>query len=552
MIRHELTDLVAQAALRAQEQGLLPSFAIPESAVEHPSNPDHGDYASTLPMKLARLARQSPIAIAEAILKTMPDHPAIQIPTVAPPGFVNFTLRRDWLTNQVNVILDAGESYGRLDIGHGKRVQLEYVSANPTGPLHVGHGRGAVYGSALATALLAAGYDLTQEYYINDTGNQIDVFRRSIWARYLQALGQDVPVPDDGYGGEYLLDLAKDIVAEHGSRFTEEPAEERKAELTKIGMERILAIIRKDLGDLGVNFDNWFSEESLYKNGTYELVMKELKERGHVDNKENATWFVSSALGEDKDNVLVRSNGFPTYFASDAAYHYDKFVNRHFEQVIDIWGADHQGHVSRVKAIIGALGIDSDRFEVIITQLVTLKRGDQVVRLSKRAGDIIALRDVLDEVGKDACRFVFLSRAGDSQMDFDLELAKKQSSENPVYYVQYAHARIASVLKNAEDQGKTWQQGDPSLLTDDAELALIRKLMMLPEKVEMVALEKAPHHLPFYAMDLATTFHNFYEQCRIISEDDALTSARLKLAAATKLVLGRTLSLMGMSAPERM
>ncbi len=552
MIRYELTDLVTEAAKQAQERGLLPTMVLPDSPLEHPQNPDHGDYASTLPLKLARSARQSPMAIADAISKCLANHPAIEAPEVAQPGFVNFKLRREWLAAQVEAILAAGDNYGRIDIGHGKKVQIEYVSANPTGPVHVGNGRGGALGSTLANALSAAGYDVQQEYYVNDTGNQIEVFQRSLYARYRQALGQDIPFPDDGYSGAYLVDLAQEIAAQEGDRFARDSSDDALAELTSLGMSKIMAAIHADLKELGVEYDVWFSEKSLYTDGTYEAVMAQLQKDGHVAEREGARWFVSSALGEDKDNVLVRSTGVPTYFASDAAYHYHKFVKRGFDHVINIWGADHQGHISRMKAIVGAQGVDPDHLQIITIQLVTLKRGAEVVRLSKRAGDIITLREVLDEVGKDACRFFFLSRAPDSQMDFDLELAKRQSNENPVYYVQYAHARLASVLRNAQEQGLSWEHGEVDLLHEQAELALIRKLILLPEVVETVALYQEPHHLPHYAQELANEFHNFYEQCRIISEDKPLSAARLRLAAATKLALGRTLALMGMDAPDRM
>jgi arginyl-tRNA synthetase len=427
------------------------------------------------------------------------------------------------------------------------------VSANPTGPLHVGHGRGAVLGSALASLLAAAGYAVHREYYINDTGNQIEVFQRSVWARYLQALGEAVPFPEDGYGGAYLVELAAAIVAAEGERYRALGPVEGPAALTQLGMQRMMETIRTDLADLGVTFDAWFSEASLYRDGAYEAVLERLAAGGHLAEREGARWFSSTALGEDKDNVLVRSTGVPTYFASDIAYHYDKFERRGFPRGINVWGADHQGHVSRVKAAIAALGIDPERLHVVISQLVTLRRGAEVVRLSKRAGDIIALRDVLDEVGADACRFFFLSRSADSQMDFDLELAKRQSNENPVYYVQYAHARIASVIRNAEERGFDWRAGDSARLRHEAEQGLVRRMLQLPELIETAAAALAPHLLPHYAMELATAFHTFYEQCRILNEDDPATSAaRLKLAAATRLVLARTLGLMGMSAPERM
>ncbi|MSQ27137.1 MAG: arginine--tRNA ligase [Dehalococcoidia bacterium] len=553
LIRNDLTALVAEAVHQAQQQGVLPTLAIPDSPVERPQNPEHGDYASTLPLKLARSARMAPMAIAEAIKGRLPDSPAVGSVSVAPPGFINFTLDPGWLSNQVDEIVAHAASFGSVDYGKGERIQVEFVSANPTGPLHVGHGRGAVLGSALASLLAAAGFQVHREYYVNDTGNQIEVFQRSVWARYLQALGEDIAFPEDGYGGSYLVDLAAEVVAQEGDRYRVLGEQEGRPALTRLGMSRMMDTIRADLRDLGVHFDTWFSEASLYQDGAYETVLARLKEGGHLLEKEGAHWFQSTALGEDKDNVLVRSTGMPTYFASDIAYHYDKFERRGFPKGINVWGADHQGHVSRVKAAIAALGIDPARLQVVISQLVTLRRGNDVVRLSKRAGDIIALRDVLDEVGADACRFFFLSRSADSQMDFDLELAKRQSNENPVYYVQYAHARIASVLRNAAERGLEWSSGRSELLQHEAEQALVRKMLALPELIETAAEALAPHLLPHYAMELATTFHNFYEKCRIISEDDGpLTAARLKLAEATRVALARTLTLMGMSAPERM
>jgi len=552
VIRHELAELITNAAQAAQAQGLLPAVALPESTIEHPQNPEHGDYASTLPLKLARVARANPITIAQIIEKMLPNHPAVERVVVAPPGFINFTLKREWLAQQIEVVRQLRDSYGEVDVGKGERLQVEFVSANPTGPLHVGHGRGGVLGSALANVLSAAGYQVTREFYINDTGNQMGVFQRSLEARYLQVLGQDAPFPEEGYGGAYLVDLAKELVAVYGDKFVGEPRQEKLQALGNLGVDRMLASIRHDLEDLGVTYDVWFSETSLYQTGVYEKAMGILEGGGHLAEKDGARWFVSTALGEDKDNVLVRSNGIPTYFASDAAYHYDKFVQRGFDKVINVWGADHQGHVSRVKAVVAALGADPEKLDVLLTQLVTLRRGQETVRLSKRSGDIISLRDVLDEVGADACRFFFLARSADSQMDFDLELAKQQSNENPVYYVQYAHARISSVLRNALERSIDWSGGDVLQLEHPTELVLMRKMLQLPELIEVAAMNLAPHSLPHYAQELATEFHNFYEQCRIISEDSSLTAARLKLVEAVQIVLARTLRLMGMSTPEQM
>ena len=552
MIRQRLVKLLAQAVSKAQELGKLPPVALPEITIEHPQNPEYGDYASSLPMKLARATGVNPLTIANEIVGFMVPTPEIDKITVAPPGFINFTLKSDWLTRQVDSIVEASDSYGNIDLGRGSRVQIEFVSVNPTGPLHVGHGRGAILGSTLANVLAAAGYKVEKEYYINDAGSQIDAFYRSLYARYQQCLGIDAEMPSDGYLGSYMVDLAKEIIAEEGDKFLSLPEREAIAQLGHIGLVKIIEQIKSDLERLGVSFDVWFSETSLYDNGQYQRAMSLLRQGGYIGEKEGATWFVSTALGEDKDNVVVRSDSSPTYFASDIAYHYNKFLERKFDTVINIWGADHQGHISRMKAVVAALGIAPERLKVIISQMVTLCRGGELVRVSKRSGDIITLHEVVDEVGVDACRFFFASRTADSQMDFDLELAKKQSADNPVYYVQYAHARIASILRLAEQKGINYTDGDVSLLTTEPELALIRKMLLLPEMVEVVAQTLEPHHLAYYATDLATVFHSFYKQCRVISRNDVSTKARLKLVAAAKIVLSKTLHLMGMTAPERM
>jgi len=552
MIKQRIIELLTQAASKAQESGKLPSVALPEITVEHPQNPEYGDYASSFPLKLARATGVSPLTIAQDIVGLIAPNPEIDAIAVAPPGFINFTLNSDWLTSQVDSILVAGDSYGNIDLGHGSRVQLEFVSVNPTGPLHVGHGRGAILGSTLADVLAAAGYGVETEYYVNDAGSQIDAFYRSLYARYQQCLGIDAEMPSDGYLGSYMVDLAKEIIAEQGDRFLSLAPKEALSQLGHIGLVKIVELIKSDLELLGVSFDVWFTEQSLFDNGQYDRAMSLLRDGGFIGEKEGATWFVSTALGEDKDNVVVRSDGSPTYFASDIAYHYNKFLERKFDKVINIWGADHQGHISRMKAVVAALGIAPERLEVIISQMVTLRRGDELVRISKRSGDIITLREVVDEVGADACRFFFASRSADSQMDFDLELAKKQSADNPVYYVQYAHARIASILRLAQQRGIDYADGDVSLLTTEPELTLIRKILLLPEMVEVVAHTLEPHHLAYYAQDLATVFHSFYKQCRVVSQNETLTKARLKLVEAAKIVLARTLHLMGMTAPERM
>ncbi|MBE9515220.1 MAG: arginine--tRNA ligase [Chloroflexi bacterium] len=552
MLKQELTRCLRQAVLEAQERDALPPATLPEVLVEHSQTPEHGDFASGLPLKLARAMKMSPMVIAERISQHMSPPVEIGKVLIASPGFINFILSDDWLSRQVQSILDAGESYGDIDLGKGKRVQVEFVSVNPTGPLHVGHGRGAVLGSALANVLAVCGFSVEKEYYVNDMGSQIGNFGRSLYARYRQCLGQEADMPPGGYYGHYMIDLARGIAQEEGDRFLLLPEQEAASQLAEIGAARMLEGIKQDFVLLNVDFDIWFSQKSLCEGGQYGKAMELLQSGGYITEKENATWFESSSLGEDKDNVLVRSDGSPTYFAFDIAYHYDKFLERKFDWVIDIWGADHQGHVPRMKAMLKALGHDPEQLKIIIHQMITLRRGQEIVRASKRSGDIVTLREVIDEVGSDACRFFFLSRSADSQMDFDIELAKRQSADNPVYYVQYAHARIASILCLAEQRGIHYGEGDVSLLSTEPELTLIRRLVFLPEIVERVAVTLEPHPLPYYAQDLATVFHSFYKQCRVVSEDKALTGARLKLVKATQIALAKVLHLMGMTAPDRM
>lgn len=552
MPKHKIAELLEQSAKEAQTKELLPAIALPEITLEHPQNPEHGDYASSLPLKMGRAARLEPMAIAEILASLLPQIEGVEKVSVAAPGFINFFLTSRWLTQQVEEILSAGEDYGNLDLGKGSRVQLEFVSVNPTGPIHVGHGRGAVLGSTLANMLSAAGYTVEKEYYVNDAGNQMDAFYRSLYCRYLQALGKESEMPADGYQGSYPVELAQEIIAETGDAFLDLTPEEAIQELGAIGLDKAIKAIRSDLELLGISFDTWFSERSLFENSQYEQAMALLRQGGHIEEREGAQWFVSTALGEDKDSVLVRSNGVPTYFASDVAYHYNKFLERGFDRVINIWGADHQGHVSRMKAVISALGVAPERLGIIISQMVTLRRGENVLRVSKRTGELITLRELVDEVGADACRFFFLSRSADSQMDFDLELAKRESADNPVYYVQYAYARIASIQRFAQERNIDCTHGDVASLTTDAELNLIRKMVLFPEVIELAARNMEPHHLPYFAQELATAFHSFYKQCRVVSDDEALTWARLKLVNAAQIVLAKALGLMGMTAPEHM
>jgi arginyl-tRNA synthetase len=552
MLKQKLIEILTEAVTSAQKAGKLPPAAIPDITIERPQKPEHGDYACSLPLRLARVMSANPMTIARELVPFIQPIDEVEKVLAAPPGFINFTLKNKWIASQTGTILQAGTSYGNKNLGKGAKVQVEFVSINPTGPLHVGHGRGAILGSTLANVLAASGYVVEKEYYFNDAGNQMDAFKRSLYARYLQSLGMEKEVPVNGYHGSYMIDIAKEIIAAQGDEFKNLPEEEAIIQVGALGLEKVIGQIKEELKQLRVEYDVWFSEQSLYRNGQYDKVMTLLREGDYLAQKEGATWFVSTALGEDKDNVVVRSDGKPTYFAADIAYHYNKFIERHFDKVINIWGADHQGHVSRLKAVVGAMGIDPANLEIIIHQMVTLKRGGELVRVSKRSGDLVTLKEIMDEVGVDACRFFFLARNANSQMDFDLELAKKQSQDNPVYYIQYAHARICSIMRLADEHQILFDDGNISLLTAPAEMTLIRHLLQLPEIIEVVTVTLEPHHLAYYAQELATVFHAFYKDCRVITDDIELSKARLKLVRATQIVLVKTLNLMGMTAPETM
>lgn len=560
-IRQYLEDLIADAVRSAVAAGELPDVAIPAGTVERPKDAANGDFASTLPLRLARTAMKPPLEIANAIARHIAADPTIQAPVVAPPGFINLRLSDSFLQSQVERVIELGDSYANLKLGAGKKAQVEFVSANPTGPLHVGNGRGAAIGDALASSLGAAGYEVEREYYVNDAGTQTDTFADTLYARYQQLFGREVDIPADGYPGEYMIELARDIKDEAGDVFLSEPGEAAPSALGQLGIQMMVRRIRQTLQNFGVDYDRWYSEKSLYDGeGPFETVMALLREQGHLIEREGALWFTSSELGEDKDNVVIRSDGRPTYYASDIAYHYDKFIRRRFGLVIDVWGADHHGHVSRVKTAAGAIGADPDSLHVLLYQLVVLKRGGEVVRLSKRGGEIITLDELVEEVGKDAARFFFLLRSPGAQMEFDLDLAVKQSSENPVFYVQYAHARLASIIERAKAQGLTPEGGDVSLLTQPQELGLIREMMRLTDVIEAVANNFEPQHLPHYAMSLATSFHTFNDafkqqndsSLKVITEDEALSRARLRLVLAAKIALARVLDLMGMTAPDKM
>jgi arginyl-tRNA synthetase len=558
LIRDRIAALVAEAIGAAQRAGELPAYEPPPIEVSRPREAGHGDYTTPVAMQSARLARMAPLAIAQAIAGRLPAAAFLAGAEVAAPGFLNFQLRDRWLASQVEAIEQAGGSYGDVDLGAGRTCQVEFISANPTGPLHMGSARNAVIGDTLAHLLAAAGYALQREYYVNDAGTQMRTFAETLYRRYLQALGGDAPLEPHHYQGAYMIDLAREIAAESGDRFRDLPEEEAIAALSEIGLRKILAGIRASAARLHIVFDRWYSERSLYDDGLFERVLASLQAAGLTELRDGAVWLRTSQLGSDRDEVLIRSDGRPGYYASDVAYHYDKFVLRGFDRVIDVWAVDHQNQARRMPHLMKALGLDPDRLTIVLYDLVRLYRNGEEVKLSKRSGDIVTVDEVMDEVGADAVRYLLLTRSNNSVMDFDLNLAVQQNDENPVYYVQYAHARMASILRTADERGfprERWSDGELGLIGHPAELALLRKMAELPEVIEKAALGLAPHHLAFYAQDLATSFHGFYRDCRVISSDPAeagLSCARLRLVAATKAVFARVLGLMGVSAPESM
>jgi arginyl-tRNA synthetase len=566
MLRDELAELVYKATRKAQRKGSLPKTDIPDVLIERPRRAQHGDYATSQPLKMiadinrtlkaAEKPTLAPTEVGKRIVRRMERVPFVGAVDVVAPGFINITLDGAWLAQQVDEVLAAGETFGNVELGRGERVQVEFGSANPSGPMHVGFGRNLVLGDTIANVLEAAGYDVQREYYVNDAGSQMQNFGHSLYVRYCELLGRDAgEIPEGGYHGDYIAAWAQRIADQEGDRLLDLPTEEAVTEMRELGLQIAMDEIRNDCERMNVHYDSWFSEKSLYDEGVFDHIMSVLRQGGHLEMLDDAVWFNARALGGDKNEVIIRSNGKPGYFASDIAYHYNKFVQRKFEEVINVWGADHQGHVPRMKAMMQALRLDPERLTLYVYQMVTLLESGEQVRLSKRAGTQVDLREVLDDIGPDAFRFLLLARAADSQMDLDLDLARQESDENPVYYVQYGHARIASILRFAEEQGHTDEGADISLLVHPSELALVRKMVELPEVVALAAENLAPHHLPYYAQELAAAFHGFYRDCRVVSsdpEDLEITKSRLRLAKVAKLVLARTLALMGVSAPERM
>tara|TARA_B100000745_G_scaffold96415_1_gene61089 strand:- start:1063 stop:2736 length:1674 start_codon:yes stop_codon:yes gene_type:complete len=550
-----LNGNLLQALGSAIENGELPPTQVSDAAIERPQNTQHGDFASSLPLKLAREMKMSPMAIGKILSKYIPEQGIIGESQLAPPGFVNLRLDSKWLLSQIHQIRDLKNSFGNLYVEERKKIQIEYVSANPTGRLHIAHARGAVIGSALAKLLKAAGHTVEEEYYLNDAGNQIDKFNKSLLTRYKQIAGLEIDLPEDAYPGEDIIDVAKSVWDDEGDRYLRLDEDEAEESIGTKGIPKMIDGIKEDLESLRIKFDEWFSETSLYTQGEFETCMQLLNDKGFTTDRDGATWLESTKLGEDKDNVLIRTSGTPTYFASDIAYHYNKFDQRNFTEVIDVWGADHQGQIGRLRSALDALGIDSKKLKIIVVQMVRFKKGETSEKLSKRKGNVIPLIDLVNEIGADACRFLFLSRSNESQLEFDLDLAKKQSSENPVYYVQYGHARICSILRLAKEKDIEFSDGDVSILGDPTELSLINKMLELPDVIETSVENLEAHHLPYYSMELATAFHTFYQNCRVVSSkksDLPTTKARLLLVDAARLVLGRCLNLMSMTAPDEM
>ena len=554
-MKDRLKQIITDALRRCYEQGVLHSKVLPEIVLEVPSRPEHGDFATNLAMILAKEEKKGPRQIAEILVGALGEGDGLcSRVEIAGPGFINFFLQRQCWYEILDEVMRQGGGFGRSTFGRGKRVQVEFVSANPTGPLHIGHGRGAATGDAVAAVLEAAGYQVQREYYINDAGNQVVLLGRSIQLRLRELRGESIEFPEDGYRGDYIRDIARELLQERGEEIAALPEEEAIETCGNFGISYVLRWIEGDLKEFGISFDNWYSERSLYERGLVEKELAKLKEHGLTYEKEGALWFRTTDYGDDKDRVLIRSGGTPTYFASDVAYHMEKF-ERGFEKVIDIWGADHHGYIPRMKAVLSGLGHAPDDLEVLLIQMVNLLRGGEPVTMGKRSGEFVTLRDVIDEVGRDACRFFFLMRRSDSQLDFDLELAKQQSTENPVFYVQYAHARICSINRNAKEQGVPLPpagEADFGPLDLPEELALAKMLSRYPETVEGAARQLEPHRIVFYLQELAALFHSYYNRQRVLVEDEALSKARLYLVNSVRIVLENALLLLGVSAPEQM
>ncbi len=533
---------------------------IPSIEAEVPPNDSMGDLATPVAMSLSKKLKKPPRKIAEELINSIKDLSAqagksvFEKIDIAGPGFINFTFSKEYLYSEIKKLIEYKSSFLREDIGKGKKVQIEFISANPTGPLHLGHGRGGATGEALANLLKAAGYKVEREYYINDAGKQVKLLGLSVFARYQQLLGMEYTFPEEGYKGGYIEDVANEIIKENGKKFLQTSFEAVSDFFIDYSYRMILSGIRKDLKDFGVNYDTWQSEGELYKKGDIEGAIEDLKIKGFIYEKDGATWFRSTAFGDDKDRVIIKQDGEYTYFTSDIAYHRKK-IEKRYDELIDIWGADHHGYIPRVKAVIEALGYPKEKLKVLLVQMVNLLRGGKPFQMSKRAGEFVTLREVIDEVGADTTKFIFLTRRPDSHLDFDLEVAKAQSSENPVFYVQYANARINSIFIHAKEKSINTDRlydADLRLLSIYDELRIIRKLLIYPMIFEGAVNTHEPHRITFYVQELSGMFHPYYNKCRVISDDIELTRAKLALCEAIRIVLQDGLEILGISAPEKM
>ncbi len=546
-LQTEIKHAIIKAGLATEEE-------VPEVFLEVPKEKAHGDYATNIAMQLARIAKKAPRQIAESFTAQINKEKAkIEKMEIAGPGFVNFFLDNSYLRDIIPTVLAAGERYGESDAGEQEKVLIEFVSANPTGDLHLGHARGAAVGDSLANIMAKAGYNVSREYYINDAGNQIDNLALSLQARYMQALGHDFPMPEDGYQGADIIDIAAQLKAEVGDEYATLEEQERLEILRHYGLNKELEKIKKDLSVYRVSFDHWFSETSLYESGQVERGLDVLKEKGKTYEQDGATWLRSTEYGDDKDRVLVKNDGSYTYLTPDISYHLDKYDRGH-DRLIDILGADHHGYIPRMRAAIQALGYDASRFDVEIIQMVSLYQGGEKVKMSKRTGKAVTLRDLMDEVGIDATRYFFAMRSADTHMDFDMDLAVSKSNENPVYYIQYAHARISSILRQGEEAGMTdYNQADLTLLNGEKEYELLKVIGDFPIAVADAAKKQNPQRMANYTYDLAQTLHSFYNGNRVVDGDnEALSYARLALMRATQLTIKNALALLGVHAPEKM
>jgi len=554
-MKQKIKNIIHQAVTKAYENGDLPSLVFPDVEVEEPKVALHGDFSTNISMIMASALKMPPRKIAESIINNMIDPAGIIAKTeIAGPGFINLFINKSSWLPVLHEIHESDARYGASDIGNGEKIQVEFVSANPTGPLHIGHGRGAAVGDSITNILSFCGYDVEKEYYINDSGRQIHTLGRSVFLKYKTLFGEKIEYPDDCYQGDYILDFAKKIKTQKGSDLLDQAESEAILYGARIAAEDILKGIKKDLESFGVEYDRWYSEQSLFESGKVEKVINDFRKRKIIYEKEGALWFKTRDFGDEKDRVVVRNNGQTTYFASDIAYHQDKF-DRGFNRVIDVWGADHHGYIPRVTASVEASGRKRNQFHVILVQLVNLLREGEPVAMSTRTGEYITLRDVINEVGKDAARFIFLTRHYESPLDFDLELAKKKTNDNPVFYVQYVHARISSIARKGRERGITAPARDDeavAMLHEPEEIDLIKTMSRYPEVVRLSAEFMEPHRITYYLMDLASAFHAYYNKHRVLTDEPVLTQGRLYLVLAVKKVIRNGLTLLGVSAPEKM